>query len=261
MNTLQKITELLISQIGYTETGTNITKYAKYFDTPKSEGGAWQFLNTKKQGSQWCALLILWTFCQILGTDETRKFLGLPKPADNCAAGCKFFYEYLEKKGYKVAKSKGQAGGIIFFNTKSAKCGHVGYIEKVDDNKYYTIEGNKGDKVKRCSYVKNSSSIYAICMPSYSSLDSVKDNPKETPKEEPTPAPTKPVEPVKNLYKVKTFTGKSLKLRVKANTNCEVIATMKQGTIIEVISIKNGWAKVIYKGKTGYCTANRIVKA
>lgn len=257
MNTLQKITELLISQIGYTETGTNITKYAKYFDTPKSEGGAWQFLNTKKQGSQWCALLILWAFCQILGTDETRKFLGLPKPADNCAAGCKFFYEYLEKKGYKVAKSKGQTGGIIFFNTKSAECGHVGYIEKVDDKKYYTIEGNKGNQVKRCSYAKTNANIYAICMPDYSKLDSIKDEPKEDPKEE----PTKPVEPAKNLYKVKTFTGKSLNLRKKPNTNCEIITTMKQGSIIEVIEIKNGWAKVCYNNKTGYCTANRITKA
>ena len=46
-----KVIELAQSQIGYKESGTNITKYATYFDTT-----AWQFLNTKKQGAEWCSL-------------------------------------------------------------------------------------------------------------------------------------------------------------------------------------------------------------
>ena len=272
MEYLQKILELLISQIGYKESGTNITKYAKYFDTPKSEGGAWQFFNTKKQGAEWCALLLIWTFCQILGTEKTREFLGLPKPADNCAAGCKFFFQYLEKKGYKVGKSEGQPGSIVFFNTKNAKCGHVGMIEKVDDNKYYTIEGNKSNSVKRCSYVKNSTTIYAICNLPYDQLETASPAPAEPakpeepapePKPEPKPAPAPaPEKPKATIYKVKTNSGLPLRLRAEPNTSSPRIASIKNGSSITVTEIVDGekingnksWAKTTYNGKTGYCS-------
>ena len=187
MTILQKILELLISQIGYTESGTNITKYAEYFDTSKAKGGAWQFFNTKKQGAEWCALLIIWAYCQVIGPDKTREFLGLPEPKNNCAAGCKYFYQYLKAKGYEVKKTEGQVGAIVFFNTSKAKCGHVGFIKAVDDKKYYTIEGNKSNKVKECSYVKNSTTIYAVCMPDYSKLEST------APVEDPKPAEPAPI--------------------------------------------------------------------
>lgn len=42
------------SQVGYAETGSNITKYSKYFDTT-----AWQWFNTKKQGGMVLALPVL----------------------------------------------------------------------------------------------------------------------------------------------------------------------------------------------------------
>ena len=176
------IITILNSQIGYKETGTNITKYSKYFDTSKKDGGAWQFFNTKKQSSEWCAILVLWAFCQIIGPDKTRAFLGLPAPANNCAAGCKFFYDYLKNKGYKVEKTKGAPGSIVFFNTKSAKCGHVGMIVDIKDGKYYTVEGNKSNQVKKCSYVINSSTIYAICTPDYETLEQTTPEPVTGPR-------------------------------------------------------------------------------
>lgn len=219
MKVLDKIVALINSQIGYKETGVNITKFSEYFDK-----NIWQYFNTKKQGAEWCAIFIIWAFCQIIGPDETRKFLGLPKPANNCAAGCKFFAEYLEKMGYKVAKSKGQVGSIIFFKTKKADCGHVGYVVKVDDDKYYTVEGNKGDSVKNGSYSKNSTTIYAVFNPDYSKLDV-----------NPEPAPTP--KPVSKNYTVNVNSW--LNVRRGPSTKYAVVGKLYDDDVVSVTE-KNG---------------------
>jgi hypothetical protein len=147
--------ELAYSQIGYKETGTNITKYAKYFDTE-----AWQWFNSKKQGAAWCAIFICWLYCQIYGPEQALKILGCPKPSQNCAAGVPYLLKYLKAKGYHVHdKTKGQAGDIIFFNDNT----HVGLIYEVKNDKYITIEGNAGNKVAKKAYVLNSKKISAIC--------------------------------------------------------------------------------------------------
>ena len=147
--------ELAYSQIGYKESGTNITKYAKYFDTE-----AWQWFNSKKQGAAWCAIFICWLYCQIYGPEQALKILGCPKPSQNSAAGVPYLLKYLKAKGYQVHdKTKGQAGDIIFFNDNT----HVGLIYEVKNDKYITIEGNAGNKVAKKAYVLNSKKISAIC--------------------------------------------------------------------------------------------------
>lgn len=150
---VNKFIKLAQSQVGYKETGSNNTKYAKYFDTE-----AWQWFNTKKQGASWCAIFICWLVCQLIGPSKARTFLGCPAPKDNCAAGVPYLWRYLDSKGYKVASKNGKPGDIIFFNGKK----HVGLIEKVEDGKYHTIEGNKSNAVKRGSYKIGSSSISGL---------------------------------------------------------------------------------------------------
>lgn len=153
-----EILDLARSQIGYQEGSGNKTKYAEYFDKD-----AWQWFNTKKQGAEWCAIFICWLFCQVLGPDNARTFLGCPSPKNNCAAGVKYLNQYLTGKGYKVDKKTGQPGDIIFLNSNK----HVGIIEEVKDGKYITIEGNKSNKVARGSYGVSSSTVYAVCRPAY----------------------------------------------------------------------------------------------
>ena len=153
-----EILDLARSQIGYQEGSGNKTKYAKYFDTE-----AWQWFNTKKQGAEWCAIFICWLFCQVMGSDAARVFLGCPAPKNNCAAGVKYLNQYMTAKGYKVDKKTGQPGDVIFLNSNK----HVGLIEEVKDDKYITIEGNKSNKVARGSYGVSSSTVYAICRPAY----------------------------------------------------------------------------------------------
>ena len=152
----EKIINLAKSQVGYKETGTNRTKYAADFDTKY-----WQWFNTKKQGVEWCAIFICWLFVVILGPEKARKFLGCPKPADNCAAGVKYLKQYLKKTGTTVNIKDGKAGDICFFGNN-----HVGLIEYVEGDYYHTIEGNKSNSVARGKY-KKGSSITTIIRPAY----------------------------------------------------------------------------------------------
>lgn len=155
-----QLIDLAKRQLGYKETGNNHTKYSNYFDT-----AAWQWFNTKKQGAEWCAIFVCWLFCQneILGPKQALTFLGCPAPKNNCAAGVPYFFDYLKNKGYKVEKTKGQAGDIIVLNNKK----HVGIIEAVKDGKYITIEGNKGNYVAHGSYLITSSYITGIFHPKW----------------------------------------------------------------------------------------------
>lgn len=270
-----KVINLAQRQVGTKESplGSNKTKYGVYFDTPKSKGGPYPWFNGKKNGYPWCSLWVCWLFCQneILGYERARTFLGCPKPADNCAAGVPYLWQYLKNRKWQVDKKSGQAGDIIFFNTSSAKCGHVGIIEKVDASKYYCIEGNKSNQVKRCSYSRTSATIYGLMRPAWSEID-----PKEEPKpEEPTPVVIEPPKPVVYpKYKVKTVTGEWLALRVAPKTGAVLIERMPYGSEVELIDTVSGekvygsneWARVRYTAKNGtvfigYCIKSRLKKA
>ena len=154
MKAREKFIDSSKAEVGYPESGTNITKYWTYFDST-----IWQWYNTKKQGAEWCQGFLAYLICRQLGAAEALKFLGIPSVKDNCSAGVPYFWNYLVNKGYKVDKAAGKEGDIIFFNNKK----HVGMIEYVDGNYYHTIEGNKNNKVDRGTYAKTDSYVYGIC--------------------------------------------------------------------------------------------------
>lgn len=255
-----KVLNLASRQVGYRESGNNHTKYSTYFDDPK---GAWQWFGSKAQNCAWCSIFVCWLFCQneIIGPKKARVFLGCPTPKENYAKAVPYLWKYLDARKWKVDKKSGQAGDIIFFNTSTAKCGHVGIIEKVDDKKYYTIEGNKSNQVKRCSYTRTSTTIYGLMRPNWSEIEPKEEKPVEQ-------TPVKPAEPAIKYCRVKTITGKPLTLRKSASTKATPLANMpNNSTLIYKGEVKgtwvygsNKWACVVYKGKTGYCTATRIKK-
>ena len=162
--TVDHVLDLAKRQIGYTETGTNHTKYSAYFDDPK---GAWQWFCTKAQGCEWCSIFICWLFCQneIMGPKKARSFLGCPEPDMNFAKVVKYLWQYMDKKGYKVSGTT-KPGDIIFFKN-SKGISHVGIIEKVDDKNIISIEGNKGNAVKRVTHGRTVSTIYGFMRPKY----------------------------------------------------------------------------------------------
>ena len=243
-----EILTLAKKQVGYKEDplGSNKTKYARFFDVE-----AWQFFNTKKNPCYWCSVFVIWLIVQVLypllgkSYDACRKWLGMPIPKLNEAAGCKQFYGYLKAKGWTVAKNQGRAADIIFFNTGAGSCAHVGIIESVENGKYYTIEGNKSNQVKRCSYAINSSEIYAVVHIDYSEFDK-----KPEPEPLPIPTPEPIVVPTEKKYRVtgiKTF----LAIRstpVVAPNDANKVGELKNGAIVTVYEKNGGWARI-----TGNC--------
>ena len=241
LNIVNKVLTTAKGQIGYKETGKNNTKYAKYFDTT-----AWQFFNTKKQGAEWCSIFVHWCLCQNIAPDKVRKILGEPAAKNNCAAGVKYFYEYMKSK--KLIVKTPQAGDIIFLNS----FGHVGIVESVDD-KIHTIEGNKGDAVKRCTYTKSSSKISAYGRPDYKSVEIKAE----------TPVPIKVASPVpaasfNKIFNKEYHTTKAvplLTLRKVSQSICEIPA----GAAVRCYGFfTSSFLYVVYKGKEGYINVNYL---
>lgn len=226
-----KFIALAQSQVGVTETGTNVNKYAKAFD-----GEWWQWFNTKKQGASWCAIFICWLFCTLIGPEKALKFLGCPAPKNNCAAGVPYLWKYLTALGWEVRKTEGREGDIIFFNDKT----HVGMIEAVIDGKYHTIEGNKHNKVSRCVYPTNSASIYGICRPDWSKIE-----------DQPTPTPT----PTSTKYKVKVKTV--LNVRRGPGVKYAIVDKLKNGTVVKVYEKSGNWGRI---GEARWCCMTYLKK-
>ena len=245
MGKREQFIELAQSQVGYAESGDNRTKYAEYFDKT-----VWQWFNTKKQSSPWCSVWICWLFCQILGADRARTFLGCPSPKNNCAAGVPYLYKYMKALGWEVDKTKGQPGDVIFLSNNK----HVGMIEALANGRYQTIEGNKSNKVARGSYATTSSTVAHVCRPNWASVDDVQPEPT------PSPAPIPTPEPTSTKYKVKTNTGVPLRLRAAPNTKSAVLTTIPNGTVINVTKTQNGWAYTCYNGYNGWCSMTYLKK-
>lgn len=55
-------------------------------------------------------------------------------------------------------------------------------------------------------------------------------------------------------------TTTNVKFRTEPNTTSEVIIGLEQGTVVQMVSIENGWAKVIYDGHTGYIRSDLVKK-
>lgn len=171
MSEINKILEIANSEVGYLEKNSreqlgektanagdkNYTKYAEEMD-------ALNVYNGKKQGYAWCNVFIDWCFYKALGLDRTRELL------IGFSAGCTQDYNWLKAKGQIV--SEPQVGDLVFFGDLS----HIGIIEKVDNEKIYTIEGNtsnkaeliiNGGQVAKKSYLKSSKYIYGYARPKY----------------------------------------------------------------------------------------------
>jgi hypothetical protein len=135
----------------------NYTKYAKEMDSLKVYNG-------QKQGYAWCNVFIDWLFYKALGIDRARELL------IGFNAGCTQDWNWFKSHGQIV--NNPQRGDLIFFKNLS----HIGIIEKVENGKVYTIEGNTSNKaelivnggtVAKKVYNIGSSYIYGYARPRY----------------------------------------------------------------------------------------------
>lgn len=61
-----------------------------------------------------------------------------------------------------------------------------------------------------------------------------------------------------NKTRIAYIKTESVNLRKEANTNCEVIQSLKQNTEVTVVSENNNWCKVEVNGKEGYISASLL---
>lgn len=188
MNEIDKILDIANAEVGYIEKSwdayrknptviydkvagagkDNVTKYAKEMDDMGVYNGI-------KQGYPYCNVFIDWIFVQSVGLDRARELL------IGFSAGCTQDWNWLKSAGRIV--NNAQRGDLIFFRNLS----HIGIIEKVENGKIYTIEGNtsneaelitNGGQVAKKIYDINSSVIYGFARPDY---EKQKDEPVPTP--------------------------------------------------------------------------------
>ncbi len=83
--------------------------------------------------------------------------------------------------------------------------------------------------------------------------------PVQQPTQAPAPAPTPVPETSRTGYVCNTG-GIVLRVRAQANTNCEILGTIKEGSAITVKGNEktNGFYKVDFGGRTGYCYGDYI---
>lgn len=138
------IVEIARGEIGYMETGENITKY-----------GAW----INNNGKTWCAIFVSWCANQAnISTDIIMSTSGVVTLRN-------FF---AEKGNYYTAENyKPKAGDIFFSGGTSTAPGHVGIVERVDNDTVWVIDGNWSDKVSNHTFSLTASDLVGFASPNY----------------------------------------------------------------------------------------------
>lgn len=151
------------SEVGYHEKRSANDLYSK---TGNSGSGNYTKYNQEMHELQprnmdypapWCDCFVDWCMVKAFGAEIAKKVL------------CGDFddYTYSSVNLYKKAgrwTQNAARGHQIFFGGS----GHTGLVYKVEKGIVYTIEGNKSDEVRKCSYALTNSSIIGYGMPLYS---------------------------------------------------------------------------------------------
>lgn len=105
------------------------------------------------QGYAWCANFASWCLEEGLGKNNPMKR----------TSSCQNIVGQAKKQNAWASRKSGyspQAGDLILFDwNHNGSAQHVGIVEKVEDGKVYTIEGNSSDAVKRRSYSLSSKDV------------------------------------------------------------------------------------------------------
>ncbi|MGF7106380.1 hypothetical protein M2456_001964 [Ohessyouella blattaphilus] len=109
---------------------------------------------------EWCACFVSWCAeqCGYIEAEIIPRFSYCPTGAD-----------WFKSRGQWHDRSyEPVAGDIIFFDWEGdGVSDHVGYVEKVENGRVYTIEGNSGDACQQMSYAVGSSLVYGYGIIAY----------------------------------------------------------------------------------------------
>lgn len=113
---------------------------------------------------EWCACFVSWCAneCGYIDTGIIPKYAG-------CVNGVQWFKERCQWLDNTAEPSPGM---IIFFdwddeNGQDGESDHTGIVEKVEDGRVWTIEGNSGDSCREKSYSIGYYEILGYGTPAY----------------------------------------------------------------------------------------------
>ena len=116
---------------------------------------------------EWCACFVSWCAneCGYIETGVIPKFAG-------CVNGVQWFKD----RGQWIDGSAEPVPGMIIFfdwdnkgssGPQDGLSDHVGIVQKVENGKVYTVEGNSGDSVRTREYVIGHYEILGYAIPAY----------------------------------------------------------------------------------------------
>lgn len=109
---------------------------------------------------EWCACFVSWCANECGYVDAGI----IPKFA-SCDVGMTWFKD---RSRWQTNTYIPREGDIIFFDWDSdGYANHVGIVEKVENGKVHTIEGNSGDACKKLEYNSGDSRILGYGVPAY----------------------------------------------------------------------------------------------
>lgn len=185
MTAVERLLQTARNEIGYLEKATNsnlddktanagsnnYTKYARDLD----KLGVYNF---PKNGYAWCDMFVDWCFVTTFGVETAWKMTN--QPMGGCGAGCTYSAQYYKNMG-RFFTSNPQPGDQIFFKDGNGM-GHTGLVEKVQNGRVYTIEGNtsslagvvpNGGAVRDKSYSLSYSGIGGYGRPDWSLVENM----------------------------------------------------------------------------------------
>lgn len=259
--TAEKTIKWALSQVGTKESGNNHNKYSKELD-------AINYYNGKKDPAEadWCAIFQDDGVYNAAGKDKAKAlYISCEPEKDNCGASC--YYQYVYFKKHKRFFTEPKAGDRVIFGTKLArKCiKHIGLVVEVNGKKITTVEGNKGNKVSKCTYtLGGKNNILGFLRPRYDAEPKPEPTPTPTPTPKPTPgggiAPaTDHSKADRGTYQV---TAGILNVRRDAGTTAEIITQVVKGEKVTCYGYSkrdkydNKWLAIMTdRGVEGYCAA------
>lgn len=167
--TVSKLLEIARAELGYKEKETN----SKLDDKTANAGdGNWTkyardlhsagYYQAAKNGYAWCDMFVDWCFWKLGGSKEKGEWLECQTGL--YGAGCEWSSDCYRRAG-RFDKNP-QPGDQIFFGKTDAE-EHTGIVEKIEDGKVHTIEGNASNMCKRCTYSLASSRIVGYGHPRF----------------------------------------------------------------------------------------------
>ncbi len=220
-----------LSQVGYHEggstkqlggDGTGSGNYTEYNLAFGKIGGSYAYA--------WCAAFVSWCLTQS----------GAQKSAGGLFASCTLWVDELREIGQYRTRSSGyepKAGDLIFFRSSGTAraSDHVGLVRYVKGGRVYTVEGNSSDRVALRSYALSDTYIVGYGLPEYGASAGIDRQKAE--------------DSATGAYVV---TYDFLNVRASATASAAKKGTLAHGTVVNVLSLSNGWGKIQYADGVGY---------